>query len=79
MTPFNERLISHEKDFNNPLILEKFIEHFSLDEMGSNYPKTAYNPHDKLPEDFIDELQKRQTELMLIQQEEFLKKRRLQE
>ena len=64
MTPFNQQLLTKEKDYNNPLVLEKFIDAFGLDEIGSNYPTSLYNPHDKQPEDFIEELQKRQTELL---------------
>jgi hypothetical protein len=62
MTPWNMRLINEEKDYNNPLILEKIIDFYDIDEIGSNYPKEMYNPHEKHPEDFFEEVAKRQAE-----------------
>ena len=59
--------MEHEKDYNNPLILEKIIDFYSIDEIGSNYPKHLYNPHDKQAGDFFEELQKRQIELLQAQ------------
>jgi hypothetical protein len=56
MTPFNERLLLQEREFNNPLILERFIDEFGLNEIGSNYPRELYNPHDKATEEFFEEL-----------------------
>lgn len=59
MTPWNERLITNEKEYLNPLILDKIIEYYDIDEIGSNYPKEVYNPHGKDPSDFFEELTKR--------------------
>ncbi len=32
MTPFNMKLVTKERDYNNPLIVEKFIEDYMIDE-----------------------------------------------
>jgi hypothetical protein len=63
MTPYNERFLA-QKEFSNPHILDKVIDEFSLDEIGSNYPRDMYNPHGKDPSDFYEEIAKRQTELL---------------
>ena len=64
MTPWNQRLIENEREYNNPLIVEKMIDFFDLDEIGSNYPKNVYNPHKLEAGDYFEELAKRQTELL---------------
>ncbi len=58
--------------------MEKIIDNYDLDQIGSNYPKDVYNPHGKDPLDFFEEIAKSQTELMQQQQEEMIKKRNLQ-
>ena len=73
-TPCNQRLI-HDPDYLNPLIVEKMLDHFDLDELGTNFP-SSFTPD---PTDFFEELSKRQNELLQSQQEEMVKKRRLQE
>lgn len=78
-TPWNARLVREEKDYGNPLVIEKMVEEWDLDEIGSNYPKNVYNPQGKEPTDFYEELAKRQTELLQAQQEEMIRKRRQQE
>lgn len=62
MTPFNSRLIlddSMHNDYANPLILDKMISYYDLDEIGTNYPKEMYNPYGKDPQDFYEEIAKR--------------------
>lgn len=56
MTPWNEKLVSTEKEYNNPLILEKIIDYYDIDEIGSNYPKSIYDPHNKKSEDYFEEI-----------------------
>jgi len=41
------------------LILEKVVSYYDLDEIGSNYSKDVYNPHNKSPEDFYEEIARR--------------------
>jgi hypothetical protein len=48
-----------QKEFSNPQILDKVIDEYSLDEIGSNYPKDLYNPHGKDASDFYEEIAKR--------------------
>ena len=36
-TDYN-KIIQNKKEFRNPSIYEKLIDHLGLDEMGSNYP-----------------------------------------
>jgi hypothetical protein len=57
-------LIHSEKEYLNPLILEKIVDYYNLDEIGTNYPKEVYNPHGKQPEDFFEEIAKTQTLLL---------------
>lgn len=59
MTPFNQRLVA-QRDFMNPSILEKVIDQYDIDEIGSNYPKDLYDPHGMDPSDFFEEIAKRQ-------------------
>ena len=44
------------RNFLNPVILEKLVDRFGIDEIGTNYPKTLYNPHDFSPEEYYDRL-----------------------
>ena len=59
ITPFTQRLITETKEYANPLILEKVVSYYDLDEIGSNYSKDVYNPHNKSPEDFYEEIARR--------------------
>ena len=43
----------------NPSILDKVIDEYNLDEIGSNYPKEIYNPHAKESGDFFEEIAKK--------------------
>ena len=31
MTPWNQRLVNEEREYNNPFIFEKIIDHYDLD------------------------------------------------
>lgn len=37
--------IQSKKDFGNPQILTKVVEYFHIDEIGSNYPPSLFDPH----------------------------------
>ncbi|CAH1786336.1 unnamed protein product [Owenia fusiformis] len=50
--------IQRRKDFRNPSIYEKLIEHCGIDEKGTNYPPDIYDPHFWGKESFYDELAK---------------------
>jgi hypothetical protein len=39
------RHLQHLRSFMNPVILEKLVDRFQIDEIGSNYPPVLYNPH----------------------------------
>lgn len=56
--------IQRRKDFRNPSIYEKLIEHFQLDELGSNFKPALFDPHGFKPSDYCDELMKSQRVLM---------------
>lgn len=49
--------IRTSKDFGNPQILQKCVEHFHIDEISSNYPANVFNPHGYSSEDFVDGIQ----------------------
>lgn len=51
--------IKTHKDFGNPYILTKIVEHFQIDEIGSNYPKELYNPHGYSTSDFEENIRRR--------------------
>ena len=57
-TPCNQRLI-HDPDYLNPLIVEKMLDYFDLDELGTNFPRETPDPSE-----FFEELSKRQNELL---------------
>jgi hypothetical protein len=38
--------ICSKKEFSNPNILAKAVSYFDIDEVGSNYPRDSFNPHD---------------------------------
>ena len=77
-TPFNQRLLS-QNEYLNPLILDKVVDYYSLDEIGTNYPQSVYNPHSHAPDDFFEEIAHRQTQLLQQQQDELIRKRKQQE
>eukprot|EP01080_Neovahlkampfia_damariscottae_P003497 gene3497-6145_t len=52
---FNENL-KKQKEFSNPKILENIIQHFEIEQYGSNYSKEVYNPLAINREDFYDKL-----------------------
>ena len=64
MTPFNQRLVTQERDYNNPLIVEKFIEDYAIDETGTNYPPELFNPRGFEEADYYEALAVRQTEML---------------
>ena len=37
--------IRSNKNFGNPYIFGKAVEHFQIDEIGSNYPRDIFDPH----------------------------------
>lgn len=41
---FTSRLRQH-KEFNNPYILDRVIETFAIDQYGSHYPRSVFDPH----------------------------------
>ena len=65
MTPFNQRLVTKEREYNNPLILEKFIEEYKIYEIGTNYPLDVYNPHAFETGDYFEGLAAKQGELLI--------------
>lgn len=42
---FNQKLRTN-KEFQNPHICEKLVEHLGLDEFGSNCPKDIFDPYE---------------------------------
>jgi hypothetical protein len=56
----------------NPLILEKAIDFFDIDQYSGLQEKFEAG-------DYFEELSKRQNEMLHLQQEEMMKKRRLME
>ncbi|KAF2363690.1 SAP30-binding protein [Trinorchestia longiramus] len=56
--------IQHKKEFRNPSIYEKLVEHLRLDENGTNYPVSLYDPHCWGKESFYEELARVQKEEM---------------
>lgn len=52
---FNHRLIK-TRDFRNPSILTKLIEYLELDEYGSNFPVSVFDPKGFPEEAFYDQL-----------------------
>lgn len=72
-TPWNQRM-TQDPDYLNPLIVEKMLDHFDLDELGTNFQRSEFETTD-----FYEELAKRQTENLALQQEEMMRKRRQQE
>lgn len=51
-------IIKNEKKFKNPAIYDMLIEKFGLDEIGSNFPKSVFDPHAFNEDSFYEELGK---------------------
>lgn len=56
--------IQMRKDFRNPSIYEKLVAYCGIDELGTNYPPEAYDPHMWGPESYYEELSRQQKEEM---------------
>ena len=56
--------IQNNKDFRNPSIYEKLVDHLRLDENGTNYPLDLYDPHCWGKESFYEHLARVQKEDM---------------
>ncbi|CAE6448104.1 unnamed protein product [Rhizoctonia solani] len=54
-THFNDILMKN-KSFNNPHIYAKLVDFVEVDETGTNFPKSMWDPHDIQPEWYADEL-----------------------
>jgi hypothetical protein len=55
--------LKSSKKFSNPDILEKLIEHYGIDEVGSNFPQQVWNPKKFVgTSSFYDLLAQRQDE-----------------
>lgn len=44
------------KSFNNPHIYAKLVDFVQVDETGTNFPKSMWDPHDIQPEWYAEEL-----------------------
>uniref|UniRef100_A0A6A7G6J2 SAP30-binding protein-like n=2 Tax=Hirondellea gigas TaxID=1518452 RepID=A0A6A7G6J2_9CRUS len=53
-----------KKEFRNPSIYEKLVDHLRLDENGTNYPVALYDPHCWGKESYYEELARVQKEEM---------------
>jgi hypothetical protein len=49
--------MKEDPDYLNPLIVEKMLDYYDLDELGTNFPREKPDPAD-----FFESLAKRQTE-----------------
>ncbi|KAH7344720.1 HCNGP-like protein-domain-containing protein [Rhizoctonia solani] len=54
-THFNDILMKN-KSFNNPHIYAKLVDFVEVDETGTNFPKSMWDPHDIQPEWYADEI-----------------------
>lgn len=52
---FTANLMS-KKDFGNPYLLKRIVEHLNIDEIGSNLPKSQFDPESYPPEAFYEKL-----------------------
>ncbi|CAH0773742.1 unnamed protein product [Bemisia tabaci] len=55
------KMIQSRKDFRNPSIYEKLIQFCGINELGTNYPPSLYDPGKWGKESYYDELLKAQT------------------
>jgi hypothetical protein len=53
--------IRSKKNFGNPYIFNIAVEHFKIDEIGSNYPPELFDPHGYAESDFEPAIRKRYT------------------
>ncbi|VDN59930.1 unnamed protein product [Dracunculus medinensis] len=56
--------IKRRRDFKNPSMYEKLIEKFDVDELGSNFDKTVFDPHGFTKDCFYDRIAVVQKEMM---------------
>ncbi|KRX65551.1 SAP30-binding protein, partial [Trichinella sp. T9] len=56
--------VQKRTDFRNPSIYEKLVDHFGLDEKGSNFPLEFFDPHGFNKKDFYDQISAAQKLLM---------------
>ncbi|CAE6416236.1 unnamed protein product [Rhizoctonia solani] len=54
-THFNDILMKN-KSFNNPHIYAKLVDFVEVDETGTNFPKSMWDPHDIQPEWYAEEI-----------------------
>ncbi|CAE6477449.1 unnamed protein product [Rhizoctonia solani] len=54
-THFNDILMKN-KSFNNPHIYAKLVDFVEVDETGTNFPKSMWDPHNIQPEWYADEI-----------------------
>lgn len=47
-------VIKRRRDFKNPSMYEKLIEKFDVDEIGSNFNRTVFDPHGFTKDCFYD-------------------------
>lgn len=63
-------LIQNRKEFRNPSIYEKLIQFCGINELGTNYPASVYDPHKWGSESYYEELAKVQRTEMLRREKE---------
>jgi HCNGP-like protein len=56
---FNDAL-QNMKSFMNPSMVDTVAEAFDIDQTGSNYPPSVYDPHDIQDNDYFDAILKQQ-------------------
>lgn len=57
-------MIQKRRDFKNPSMYEKLIEAFDVDELGSNFKKSVFDPHGFSKDCFYDQISIMQKEAM---------------
>ncbi|VDM93153.1 unnamed protein product [Onchocerca ochengi] len=57
-------LIQKRRDFKNPSMYEKLIEKFEVDELGSNFAPSVFDPHGFTKDCFYDQISALQKEAM---------------
>lgn len=56
--------IQKHKQFRNPSIYEKLIEMLGIDQIGSNFSRSVFDPHGFKPDDYYDKLGEAQASVM---------------
>jgi hypothetical protein len=51
-------MIKNRRDFKNPSLYERLVGMFGIDEKGTNFPTSVFDPDAFLPSDFYDSLGK---------------------